>query len=148
MSNLPLPNGEGAVSLSFSADMRFVRPVRHFISALCTLATYDEDETESIALVTTEILNNSIEHGSHGPEEEIDVVLIVTPAKFHFEVTDPGRGGQRFADTALSKAAEMPDLEEPRGRGLFLIRNYMDQLDISFDPGRGTRFVVSKERQP
>ena len=147
MSNLSLPNGEGVVCLSFSANMRFVRPVRHFISALCLLAEYDEDETESIALVTTEILNNSIEHGANGPEEEIDVTLMVTADRFRFEVIDPGRGGKEFAAVALERAAQIPDLEKPRGRGLFLIRNYMDELEISYDK-RGTRFYVSKERQP
>jgi anti-sigma regulatory factor (Ser/Thr protein kinase) len=148
MSNLSLPDGEGAVCLSFSANMRFVRPVRHFISALCALANYDEDETESIALVATEILNNSIEHGANGPDEEIDVSLVVTSQQFRFEVIDPGRGGQVFADGALARASEMPDLEQPRGRGLFLIKNYMDEFQISYDARQGTRFVVSKARQP
>ena len=148
MSNLPLPNGEGAVSLSFSADMRFVRPVRHFISALCALATYDEDETESIALVTTEILNNSIEHGARNPDDEIGVTMTIVADRFHCEVTDPGRGGEGFAKAALTKAARMPDLEEPRGRGLFLIRSYMDELNVTWDAKNGTHVVVSKAIVP
>ncbi|MHC5051972.1 MAG: serine/threonine-protein kinase, partial [Planctomycetota bacterium] len=43
----PRLEGKGSVAISFSANLRYVRPVRHFISALCTLAEYDEDETES-----------------------------------------------------------------------------------------------------
>lgn len=138
--------GKGAVALSFSANMRFVRPVRHFISALCTLAEYPDDETESIALVTTEILNNSIEHGARGPDDEIHVSMRITKDMFHFEVTDPGKGGEGFASTALDRAAEMPDLEQARGRGLFLIRNYMDHLEIAFDAKTGTRVVTWKAR--
>ena len=136
--------GKGSVAISFSANLRYVRPVRHFISALCVLAKYDEDETESIALVTTEILNNSIEHGAAGPEDEIDVTMTVTADLFKCEVIDPGRGGPEFAAHAVERATAMPDLEEPRGRGLFLINNYMDQMDITYDPERGTRLVVSK----
>ena len=130
--------------LSFSANLRYVRPIRHFISALCALAKYDEDETESIALVTTEILNNSIEHGAGGPEDEIDLTMTVTSDLFRCVVVDPGKGGAGFADAALKKAATMPDLEEPRGRGLFLIKNYMDEMSVSYDPDVGTRLVVSK----
>jgi len=139
-------NGSGKVMLSFSANMRFVRPVRHFISALCNLAGYEEEETESIALVTTEILNNSIEHGSRDPQDLIGVELLVTGDTFRFEVTDPGRGGPAFASGALDRAAQMPDLEQPRGRGLFLILRYMDELDVSYDPQQGTRLLVSKTR--
>ena len=146
MTAAPANNGSGKVVLSFSANMRFVRPVRHFISALCNLAGYEEDETESIALVTTEILNNSIEHGSSGPEDLVGVELLVTRDTFRFEVSDSGRGGPAFASGALERAAEMPDLEQPRGRGLFLIQRYMDEMDVSYDPQQGTRLKVSKTR--
>ena len=140
----PSPNASGQVTLSFSANMRFVRPIRHFIGSLCALADYDEEETESISLVTTEILNNSIEHGANGPQDEIDVTLLVTRSRFRFEVVDPGRGGKDFASTALSRASHMPDLDEPRGRGLFLVRSYMDELRVSFDPESGTKLMVTK----
>jgi serine/threonine-protein kinase RsbW len=146
MSIRPKLDGKGAVALSFSADLRYVRAVRHFISALCALAEYDEDETESIALVITEILNNSIEHGARGPADEIGVVVRVTEGRFDFECNDPGAGGDAFAKQALTIAREMPDLEQPRGRGLFLIRNYMDDLQVTYDPVSGTRVVCSKRR--
>ncbi|MHC4339514.1 MAG: ATP-binding protein [Planctomycetota bacterium] len=138
----------GQVTLSFSANMRFVRPIRHFIGALCTLADYAEEETESISLVTTEILNNSIEHGSNGPQDEIDVTLLVTRSRFRFEVVDPGRGGKGFASTALNRASHMPELDEPRGRGLFLVRSYMDELQVSYDPDSGTKLMVTKNIEP
>jgi anti-sigma regulatory factor (Ser/Thr protein kinase) len=42
----------------------------------------------------------------------------------------------------------MPDLEEPRGRGLFLIRSYMDDFSVTWDAQRGTRLVVTKAIVP
>ena len=136
------------VTLSFSANMRFVRPVRHFIGALCALAEYGEEEAANIELVATEILNNSIEHGCDSAEDQIEVSMIVTPGLFRFEVIDAGRGGKEFAVNAARRAVVMPDLEESRGRGLFLISNFMDELQVSYDPDRGTCFLVSKARQP
>jgi len=140
----PQIQGKGTVTLSFSANLRYVRAIRHFVSALCALAKYPEDETESIALVTTEILNNSIEHGARHPDDEIGVTMTITADRFHCEVTDPGRGGAGFAKAAIAKAAVMPDLEEPRGRGLFLIRSYMDELNVTWDAKNGTHVIVSK----
>jgi anti-sigma regulatory factor (Ser/Thr protein kinase) len=144
----PQLQGKGTISLSFSANLRYVRPIRHFVSALCALANYSEDETESIALVTTEILNNSIEHGARGPQDEIDVTMTVTPDLFRCEVLDPGKGGEAFATAAVQRSARMPDLEEPRGRGLFLIRSYMDDFSVTWDAQRGTRLVVTKAIVP
>jgi len=137
---------DGSVELSFSANMQYVRPVRHFIHALCKLAEYDDEESEEIQLVATEILNNCIEHGSNGPDDEIGVTLRISGAEFRFEVIDPGMGGAVFAERALRRADQMPDIEQPRGRGLFLIKRFMDTMDISWDPDRGTRTVVSKSR--
>jgi anti-sigma regulatory factor (Ser/Thr protein kinase) len=140
--------GKGTVALSFAANLRYVRPIRHFVSALCALAKYSEDETESIALVTTEILNNSIEHGAGGPEDEIGMTMTVTTELFRCEVRDPGKGGDAFARAAITRASQMPDLEEPRGRGLFLIKSYMDEMTVSWDPKSGTRLIVSKAINP
>jgi len=144
----PQLQGKGTISLSFAANLRYVRPIRHFVSALCALAKYPEDETESIALVTTEILNNSIEHGAKGPDDEIDMTMTVTSELFRCEVVDPGKGGDAFARAAVVRATKMPDLEEPRGRGLFLIKSYMDEMTVSWDAKSGTRFVVSKAIVP
>jgi anti-sigma regulatory factor (Ser/Thr protein kinase) len=144
----PQIQGKGTVSLSFAANLRYVRPIRHFVSALCALAKYSEDETESIALVTTEILNNSIEHGAKGPDDEIGMTMTVTSERFRCEVVDPGKGGDVFAKAAISRAGRMPDLEEPRGRGLFLIKSYMDEMTVTWDPKNGTRLVVSKAITP
>jgi anti-sigma regulatory factor (Ser/Thr protein kinase) len=146
MSAPLVSDGEGVVALSFSANMQYVRPVRHIIQSLCQLAEYEDTETEEIQLVATEILNNSIEHGSDGPADEISVLMRVTVAEFCFQVTDPGRGGAGFAKDALNRADTMPDIEEPRGRGLFLIHRFMDDLDVSWEPDRGTRTIVSKVR--
>jgi anti-sigma regulatory factor (Ser/Thr protein kinase) len=140
----PQIHDKGTIALSFAANLRYVRPIRHLVSALCALAKYPEDETESIALVTTEILNNSIEHGSKGPDDEIEMIMTVTSERFRCEVQDPGKGGDAFARAAIGRAGRMPDLEEPRGRGLFLIKSYMDEMTVTWDPKKGTRFVVSK----
>ena len=148
MTQGPSRNNTHEVTLSFSANMRFVRAVRHFIGALCTLADYDEEEADSIALVATEILNNSIEHGCNTPEDQVEVSLMVTPEIFRFQVLDAGKGGSAFADSAGEQSKHMPDLEEPRGRGLYLINNFMDELAVTYDPDRGTCFRVAKMRQP
>ena len=137
---------EGGVALTFSASLQFVRPVRHFLESLCLIAKYSEEESQAVALVTTEILNNSIEHGATGPGDEIRLLLLVRPDYFRCEVRDPGRGGRQFAKQALDIAQRVPSLEDARGRGLYLIRKNMDNLEVSYDEATGTRVVVYKAR--
>lgn len=139
---------EGGVEVSFSATLEYVRPIRHFLEALCAAASYSEEESQAIALVTTEILNNSIEHGARGPSDEIHLSVVVRDDLFRAEVRDPGRGGEAFAATALQRAARAPNLDASRGRGLFLIRRNMDRFEVFFDPRKGTRVVVYKARKP
>jgi anti-sigma regulatory factor (Ser/Thr protein kinase) len=136
------------ISIAFTANFEFVRPLRHFLTSLCEVAKYDEEETEGLALVVTEILNNAIEHGCSGPSDEIQLSLTVEPKEFRFEVFDAGCGGQEFANGALELARKMPNLEEPRGRGLFLIQSYMDVFDVHYDSKSGTRVLISKSRDP
>jgi anti-sigma regulatory factor (Ser/Thr protein kinase) len=139
---------DGTVEVSFSADLSLVRAVRHLVQALCAMARYGEEETQTFALVATEILNNSIEHGSHGPSERIRMAIVTREDVFRLHVVDPGRGGAYFAGGAADRASKPPNLEDPRGRGLFLIRSFMDDLRVTFEPGKGTVVTVEKSRNP
>ena len=140
--------GNSGISIAFAANFELVRPLRHFLTSLCEIANYTEEEIEGLALVVTEILNNAIEHGCSNPKDEVHLSLTVKPGAFCFEVFDAGCGGQGFADGALALAKQMPNLEEPRGRGLFLIRSYMDVFEVSYDSESGTRVFISKSRDP
>ncbi|MGH7161916.1 MAG: ATP-binding protein, partial [Planctomycetota bacterium] len=126
----------------------YVRPVRHLITALCAMAHYDEDETHAIELVATEILNNSIEHGARDRRDTICVTIVVRRDLFRIEVVDPGRGGESFARRAVQRAGERPGVQDLRGRGLFLIRSMMDDMQVTYDEGHGTKVTASKARAP
>lgn len=136
----------GTIHLTFTSNLHYVRPIRHFVTALCNLAEYSEEETESIGLVATELLNNSIEHGCKNGSQEIRLRLLVEPKSFRAEVIDPGEGGRQFAEHALQMSQTLPPLEQPRGRGLYLIRSYMDEVDVSYAPDVGTRIYIRKAR--
>jgi len=139
---------DSEISISLTANLQLVRPLRHFLTALCTLAKYSEEERDTLALVVTEVLNNSIEHGCSEPADEVKLSFVVQPECFQLEVSDAGRGGPKFAETALERANVMPGLEEPRGRGLYLIRSYMDVMEVTFTEDAGTRVFISKTRTP
>ena len=79
-------DGPGHVRISLSANPRFVRPLRLFIVSLCELMECDEEETDSIALIATEILHDMVEKCGEGGR--IEVKLTFTGETFRFEASD------------------------------------------------------------
>jgi serine/threonine-protein kinase RsbW len=123
--------------------LEVMRSVRALLSSTCENHGVDEDATQEILLAVSEIVNNSIEHvkGS-GPDgyHEVDFRFGIGGGSAVGTVLDEGTGG--IAQEDFSGAAP-PTLDNDRGRGLFLIKEYVDELVVKEIPGVGTeiRFV-------
>lgn len=123
--------------------LELMRSVRALLAATCESHGVDEEATQEILLAVSEIVNNSIEHvegrGSSG-YHEVDVRFGISDGTAVGRILDEGEGGIDQAD--FSDAAT-PSLDSDRGRGLVLIREYVDELKVTPIPGVGTeiRFV-------
>jgi anti-sigma regulatory factor (Ser/Thr protein kinase) len=120
-----------------------VRTVRALLAATCENHGVDEEATQELLLAVSEIVNNSIEHvagrGDSG-YHEVDLRFGIGEGRAVGCVLDEGEGGIGQDDFEV---ASTPTLENDRGRGLFLIRAYVDELKVTPIPGVGTeiRFV-------
>jgi anti-sigma regulatory factor (Ser/Thr protein kinase) len=98
------------------------------------------DKLEKLKTAVSEAAMNAIEHGNEGRAElPVSVRLHTTPEKISVAITDQG-GNKRIPE------ANTPDLEAkltgeqtPRGWGLFLIKNMVDEMHVSSD---GTHHTV------
>lgn len=89
---------------------------------------------ERLKTALGEAVMNAIEHGNAGnPDAPVGVRVASTPTALRVSVTDRGGG-------AAIPEAETPDIEAklageqtPRGWGLFLIKNMVDDLSIASD---------------
>ena len=120
-----------------------MRSIRALLASTCESHGVDEESTQEILLAVSEIVNNSIEHvKGRGPGgyHEVDVRFGIGPSSAVGTVLDEGAGGIAQKDFEV---AETPTLENDRGRGLYLIRAYVDELEVREIPGVGTeiRFV-------
>jgi serine phosphatase RsbU (regulator of sigma subunit)/anti-sigma regulatory factor (Ser/Thr protein kinase) len=89
---------------------------------------------EQLKTAVAETIMNAVEHGNNG-RPEVPVAIRVTASEADVEVAITDQGGDR----TIPESAD-PDLEAklageqgPRGWGLFLIRNMVDDLRISSD---------------
>jgi serine/threonine-protein kinase RsbW len=113
---LPAP-----LRLRLASHLELVRPIRKMIEALLAGQGWEEDAVEDAALVVTEVVQNAVEHGSkHDGSEWIELEVELLPGALLLSATDPGTG-RSVAEFLARDVAAPPDLESPRGRGLYLI---------------------------
>ncbi len=143
------------VRLELPATHEAVRVARHMVRHFARLNGMPETERDRLVLVASELLSNAVDHGGGGAAlDESQLVngvgmlmeLDVLPGSWRLAVSDEGGGDpKRFRDL-LSKS-ELPDLEDDRGRGLYLMRTTVDRLDVTKSAdGKGLCITAVRER--
>jgi anti-sigma regulatory factor (Ser/Thr protein kinase) len=97
---------------------------------------------DAVALVVDELVNNAIEHGSvyRTSESALSVRLGEVAGRLVVEFFDPEMPVPMVRELAraLTDAAQgMPSLDSERGRGLFLLSIYMEEVRIDVAEGGG-----------
>jgi anti-sigma regulatory factor (Ser/Thr protein kinase) len=78
---------------------------------------------------------NAIEHGNHNrPELDVAVHVAASDEDIRVRITDHG-GGRDIPDEVETPdiEAKLEGLQTPRGWGLFLIKNMVDDMQVSSD---------------
>jgi serine/threonine-protein kinase RsbW len=115
-------------SASLSGDPAEVRAVRESIRAMAERAGF-ADRAADIELALDELVANAQEHGAPpiGVRAWADGRLVV-------EVSDAGGG----FDYAGIRRSHPPEQLGRRGRGLWIVRQVVDNLGVRSEPGRTT----------
>jgi serine/threonine-protein kinase RsbW len=110
--------------------------VTEITAVLDGIACWDDFETdvEMIGLVVQEALANAIVHGNHcDPEKTVRISVAVNEnCDLLVSVKDSGSG---FDPNGLPNPIAAENLLAPHGRGIFLIRQLMDEVEFKFDHG-------------
>lgn len=130
-------NGGPTVLADFSvaSEPGNVRGVIERVGAVCAGLGLSRTKLEALETAVAEATTNAIEHGNGGdPSLLVEVGVWVSGQALVVRVTDQARGGEAPRDT------EDPDIEaklrgeqSPRGWGLFLIRNLVDDVHVRTD---------------
>jgi anti-sigma regulatory factor (Ser/Thr protein kinase) len=101
-------------------------------------------DAEDIGLVVGEALANAIIHGNHcDPEKTVQVFVTVNEhGDLLVSVKDTGSG---FNPGRLPDPTAPENLLASHGRGIFLIRQLMDEVDFKFDHGTELRMQRKKK---
>jgi anti-sigma regulatory factor (Ser/Thr protein kinase) len=132
--------------LRFPPSPAIVRKLRAEVRSLAADLGATEDVGDQLALVADEIVNNAIEHGSgyRSRGELLALQVAVDGARLRVEFFDPEMPldlvGQ-LADALAAAGRDLPALDSERGRGLFLLTVYLQDLRAEHEPTGGLRLI-------
>ena len=119
-----------AIGMRLPNLMFLTRPLREFLALSLMARSFDEEWIDEFGLAVTELVNNSFEHASDRPWHEVDVDLLIHEDRVEFRIQDEGEGHLTQEDFDF-EGKPPPDHMEDRGRGLFLISCFTDDVRVA-----------------
>ena len=117
--------------LAIPSDSAEARRVQEEIEQQLKECLYSEREIFSVKLALEEALVNAIKHGNQFDQnKKVHIAYNVEPERFDIRITDEGRG---FDPADVPDPTAVENLERPCGRGLMLMRYYMNEVSFSPD---------------
>src|SRR5262245_53599747 len=141
------------LALDLPAAHRSVRVARHVVRHFARLEGVSDAEIEQLVLIVSELLANAVDHCGGPPamtendlvkDARMRLALEISAHEWRLAVSDEGGGDHERVRHAV-RSAQLPDLEDERGRGLYLMRQMVDAMEV--DPsadGRGLTFRLTR----
>ena len=143
-------NGHQVVRLEFSSAFEmldFVQVVSDHIGRSIGL---DEDSVHWVGVAIRESVINAIKHGNRNDANKHVFVEFETATKadvpeLAIRIRDEGEG---FDPEQVANPLDPENLLKSSGRGIFLIRNFMDHVELRRAPEGGMEIRMVKRVQP
>ena len=126
--------------------MFLTRPCREFVSHTLKAQGFDQEQIDEIALVCTEVVQNSFEHASDNAWHQVEIDMLIDEEKWVFRIRDEGKGRLQQDDFDFSGKGP-PSGFKDRGRGTFLIASFSDKVVVRDAPNGGTEVEITKYRK-
>jgi serine/threonine-protein kinase RsbW len=131
-TRLVLPSHVEAVADAAAAATDFVQS--------CGLG---EELAFGIDMAVREAVTNAIVHGNHEDEaKKVEVTFNCLEHALEIEVKDQGEG---FDPTAVPDPTDPANILKTSGRGIFLMKTFMDEVDWLARPEGGTKVRLVKK---
>jgi anti-sigma regulatory factor (Ser/Thr protein kinase) len=98
-----------------------------------------ERRLKRLKTAVAEAAMNAIEHGNRNrPELPVDIRVLASDTDLSVQITDQGEGQPIPEPETPDLEAKLAGLQRARGWGLFLIKNMVDELDVTSDGAHHT----------
>ena len=132
------------MKLVLPSDVKLIDLVHAATEKMAEFAGFDADEALNVGLALREAVINAIVHGNRRDRTlKVQVILSSRGCEFRARVLDQGRG---FDPTAGPDPTAQENLLNTSGRGLLLMRAFVDDVQFRHREGRGTEITLTKRR--
>ena len=133
---------DSVIDLRIQSNLEYTDLVENITNNLTALAGCDSNQAYFIEMAVREIVVNAIRHGN---QLDLDKVVRVhyrfNSERFEVGILDEGGG---FDFDHLPDPCNPENLMKSSGRGIFLVRSFMDEFSLARVPNQGTEVRFSK----
>jgi serine/threonine-protein kinase RsbW len=133
------------VSLDIASRFEMLDVVQTVLNQCCAIVGFDEEAVHYMAVAVRESVVNAIKHGNRQDEtKRVHVQFTIHAGALEILVRDEGQG---FDPAAVADPLAPENLLRAYGRGIFFMRQFMDEVTHSF-PAKGGTTVRMLKRVP
>jgi stage II sporulation protein AB (anti-sigma F factor) len=137
-------SGRNFMKLSFASRSENEAFARVAVAAFVSQLDPTMEQLDDIKTVVSEAVTNAIIHGyENDPDGVVTVEAEIEGDVVSLSISDEGRGIEDLELARQPLFTSRPELERS-GMGFTIMENFMDEFDVSSEPGKGTRLLMKK----
>ena len=115
------------IEIQVQSSLEEVRDIENQILAKACIAGFNETDMFAIRLCLEEALTNAVRHGNRGDSsKKVTVKYLLEDTLLEIFIEDQGKG---FDPGRVPDPRAEENITQPGGRGLLLMKAYMDEID-------------------
>jgi serine/threonine-protein kinase RsbW len=135
-------NAPKSFELTIPSRLEALDAVQHLVEQAAKAFNLTEELAYWIELSVSESMINAIRHGNKSdPNKAASLKISSDGEAIEVIVEDEGKG---FNLEDLADPTDAQNLLKPSGRGILIIRSFMDEVNLSTREGGGTRLQMIK----
>ena len=140
------PASHRTIKLDIASRFEMLEMVQTILVRAAEMVGFDDDASHYLSVAVRESVVNAIKHGNKGDESRRVVVALTShPNVLEVRVQDQGSG---FDPASVPDPLAEENLLKADGRGIFFMRQFMDEVTYTFPPRGGTIVKMVKRVQP
>lgn len=131
------------VEVTLESSLKQLEVADEISRRVSATAGFDEDDRQKIEMAVHESLINAIYHGNRNDKsKQVYLRFQIHSDRLEVQIRDQGAG---FDPNGVADPLATENLLKVSGRGIFLIRAFMDEFRVEYHPGSGTEITMIKK---
>jgi serine/threonine-protein kinase RsbW len=140
----PTQDEGGAITLTIGSRLELLSLVHAVIQQMAGHFELDEKTTDELTYAVIEAGTNAIQHGNvFAADKSVTFTFHVSPAEVSVRVDDSGKG---FDPSKVENPTDPSNLLDPSGRGIYLMKELVDEVKFETRGDHGTTVRLRKTR--